>query len=69
MNVTRSPTATMSWRGFAPVAAIVTVGGSTGAGSVGLVGGCGADESPPPQDDVTIVSAIVISEERTFRDR
>ena len=59
----------MSWRGFAPVAAMVTMGGSTGAGNVGLVGGSGADESLPPQDDIMIVNPIVTNEEEKLRDR
>ena len=71
MNVTRSPTATTSCRGSAPVAAIRMIGGSAGGGGVGPVGGPGGapPDEPPPQVDASAARAIVTNEERIFRRR
>jgi hypothetical protein len=47
------------------------IGGSTGAGGVGLVGGGTAGPFPdePPHVDAAAASAIVTNEEKIFRRR
>jgi hypothetical protein len=69
MNVTRSPTATISCRGSAPVVAIRMVGGSTGVGGVGPVDGAGdgLPDEPLPHVDAATASAPVTNEEKIFR--
>jgi hypothetical protein len=68
MNVTRSPMATTSCRGSAPVGAMRITGGSIGAGAVGPDGpGEGVPDEPLPQADAATASAPVTNEEKIFR--
>ena len=68
MNVTRSPTATISCRGSAPVDEMRMTGGSAGAGGVGPVDGAGElPDEPLPHVAAAAASAPVTNEEKIFR--